>query len=139
MIYYAILIFCKFLLIKSIYIENKCSMSLANHFYSDSLSIYIYVQSHYLHVIRINLHYQSICLFVTETNYSNRGVKNFKNLTTFLFDRWLSKYTSRSKLTGKTANWNMQFAGTTLTKYIFYIYMYNTHLWSWFFFYNWQL
>lgn len=63
-------------------------MSLANHFYSDSLSIYIYVQSHYLHVIRINYrHYQSICLFVTETNYSNRGVKNFKNLTTFLFNR----------------------------------------------------
>lgn len=41
-------------------------------------SIYIYVQSHYLHVIRINRHYQSICLFVTETNYCNRGVKNFK-------------------------------------------------------------
>lgn len=110
-------------------------MSLANHFYSASLSIYIYVQSHYLHVIRINRHYQSICLFVTETNYSNRGVKNFKNLTTFLFDRWLSKYTSRSKLTGKTANRNMQFAGTTLTKYIFYIYMHHTHLWSWFFFF----
>lgn len=37
-------------------------------------------------------------------------------------------------LQAKTANWNMQFAGTSLTKYIFYIYMYHTHLWSWFFF-----